>query len=93
MVILRLIAVVLIVPVHRCTVRNRSRGYAEKWDFMVLAFWRTSLRGAWRGEHRYWFDKYFHGDIGAGLGASHQTGWTGLVAKLIRQQGEFGTIQ
>jgi hypothetical protein len=27
---------------------------------------------------------YFHGDNGAGLGASHQTGWTGLVAKLIQ---------
>jgi len=42
---------------------------------------------------RYLFHEYFHGDIGAGLGASHQTGWTGLVAKLIQQQGEFGTIQ
>jgi hypothetical protein len=36
----------------------------------------------------YWKDhilfyEYFHGDNGAGLGASHQTGWTGLVAKLI----------
>ena len=34
------------------------------------------------------FYEYFHGDNGAGLGASHQTGWTGLVAKLIQQQGE-----
>ncbi len=34
------------------------------------------------------FYEYFHGDSGAGLGASHQTGWTGLVAKLIQQQGE-----
>ena len=33
------------------------------------------------------FYEYFHGDNGAGLGASHQTGWTGLVAKLIQQQG------
>ncbi len=33
------------------------------------------------------FHEYFHGDNGAGLGASHQTGWTGLVAKLIQQQG------
>jgi hypothetical protein len=31
------------------------------------------------------FHEYFHGDTGAGLGASHQTGWTGLVAKLIEQ--------
>jgi len=34
------------------------------------------------------FNEYFHGDNGAGLGASHQTGWTGLVAKLIEQSGE-----
>ena len=33
------------------------------------------------------FHEYFHGDTGAGLGASHQTGWTGLVAKLIQQSG------
>jgi hypothetical protein len=32
------------------------------------------------------FYEYFHGDNGAGIGASHQTGWTGLVAKLIQQQ-------
>jgi len=31
------------------------------------------------------FHEYFHGDNGAGLGASHQTGWTALVAKLIEQ--------
>jgi hypothetical protein len=30
------------------------------------------------------FYEYFHGDNGAGLGASHQTGWTGVVAKLIQ---------
>jgi hypothetical protein len=29
------------------------------------------------------FYEYFHGDSGAGLGASHQTGWTGLVAPLL----------
>jgi hypothetical protein len=33
------------------------------------------------------FYEYFHGDNGAGLGASHQTGWTGLVAKLIEFYG------
>ena len=33
------------------------------------------------------FYEYFHGDNGAGLGASHQTGWTGLVAKLIQISG------
>ncbi|HEV3225303.1 MAG TPA: hypothetical protein VGZ52_00655, partial [Acidimicrobiales bacterium] len=33
------------------------------------------------------FYEFFHGDTGKGLGASHQTGWTALVAKLIRQSG------
>jgi hypothetical protein len=41
----------------------------------------------------YWRDlilfyEYFNGDTGSGLGASHQTGWTALVAKLIEQSGE-----
>ncbi|MBX7173806.1 MAG: hypothetical protein K1X72_22745 [Pyrinomonadaceae bacterium] len=35
-----------------------------------------------------WFYEYFHGDNGSGLGANHQTGWTGLVAKLLQQSGE-----
>jgi hypothetical protein len=34
------------------------------------------------------FHEYFHGDNGSGIGASHQTGWTGLVAKLLQQSGE-----
>ena len=34
------------------------------------------------------FYEYFHGDTGVGLGASHQTGWTGLVAKLLQQTAE-----
>ena len=34
------------------------------------------------------FYEYFHGDNGAGLGASHQTGWTALVSKLIEQSGD-----
>ncbi len=34
------------------------------------------------------FHEYFHGDSGAGLGASHQTGWTGVVTKLMQQSGE-----
>lgn len=34
------------------------------------------------------FNEYFHGDTGKGLGASHQTGWTALIAKLIQQAGE-----
>jgi hypothetical protein len=35
------------------------------------------------------FHEYFHGDSGSGAGASHQTGWTGVVTKLMQQSGEF----
>jgi hypothetical protein len=35
------------------------------------------------------FHEYFHGDSGSGVGASHQTGWTGVVTKLMQQSGEF----
>jgi hypothetical protein len=39
------------------------------------------------------FHEYFHGDDGSGLGASHQTGWTGLVAKLLQpRRGADGAI-
>jgi hypothetical protein len=36
------------------------------------------------------FHEYFHGDDGSGVGASHQTGWSALVAKLLQQSGEPG---
>jgi hypothetical protein len=46
----------------------------------------------------YWrdyllFHEYFHGDNGAGLGASHQTGWTGVIAKLIELFGRLDEAQ
>jgi hypothetical protein len=34
------------------------------------------------------FYEYFHGDSGRGVGASHQTGWTGLIADLLRTRPE-----
>jgi hypothetical protein len=50
------------------------------------------LDGAYRDDP-HWRDlllfyEYFHGDDGSGVGASHQTGWSGLVAKLMQQSGE-----
>ena len=56
--------------------RRPFNGGVEK--FQSDPHWRDLL----------WFHEYFHGDNGAGLGASHQTGWTGLVAKLLQQSGE-----
>jgi len=35
------------------------------------------------------FFEYFHGDSGAGVGASHQTGWTGCIARIIQANGAF----
>ncbi len=51
--------------------------YGGTWKFQNDPHWRDHIL----------FNEYFHGDNGAGLGASHQTGWTGLVAKLIQQSG------
>jgi hypothetical protein len=39
------------------------------------------------------FHEFFDGDTGQGLGASHQTGWTGLIAKLLEQSGEAETTE
>ena len=39
---------------------------------------------AWRDN--IYFNEYYHGDNAAGLGASHQTGWTGLIADIIRRR-------
>jgi hypothetical protein len=51
---------------------------------------RRPVHGSWQKFHNdpYWrelvqFHEYLHGDTGAGVGASHQTGWTALVASLI----------
>jgi hypothetical protein len=52
--------------------RRPVYGGAEK--FQIDPHWRDLIL----------FYEYFHGDNGAGLGASHQTGWTGLIAGLIK---------
>jgi Glycosyl hydrolase family 63 C-terminal domain len=52
-------------------------GSVEK--FQTDAHWRDYIL----------FYEYFHGDKGTGLGASHQTGWTGLIGKLLQQIGEY----
>jgi hypothetical protein len=77
------------------------RGVADELSRRLIGLFRrdgAGRRAAFGGNERFqrdplWhdlilFNEYFHGDNGAGLGASHQTGWTGLVAKLIQQQGE-----
>jgi hypothetical protein len=53
--------------------RGRRPVYGRTEKFQIDPFWRDNI----------YFFEYFHGDNGAGLGASHQTGWTGLVAKCI----------
>ena len=45
----------------------------------------------WR-DHLLFFE-YFHGDHGCGLGANHQTGWTGLIGKVLQQLGEYENTQ
>ena len=57
--------------------RGRRPVYGGTEKFQSDPLWRDHIC----------FFEYFHGDNGAGLGASHQTGWTGLVAKLIELYG------
>lgn len=54
--------------------QGRRPVYGGTEKFQTDPYWRDYIL----------FYEYFHGDNGAGLGASHQTGWTGLVAKLIQ---------
>jgi len=56
---------------------DRRPVYGGQKKFQEDPYWRDFIQ----------FHEYFHGDNGAGIGASHQTGWTGLVAKLIEQSG------
>ncbi len=57
--------------------RGRRPVYGGSDKFQTDPHWRDHIL----------FYEYFHGDNGAGLGASHQTGWTGLVAKTIQLYG------
>jgi hypothetical protein len=57
--------------------RNRRPVFGDRELFQRDRFWRDLVP----------FYEYFHGDTGEGLGASHQTGWTSLVAKLLQQSG------
>jgi hypothetical protein len=59
--------------------RGRRPVYGGAEKFQTDPHWRDHIL----------FYEYFHGDNGAGLGASHQTGWTGLVATLIQLFGMF----
>jgi len=59
--------------------RGRRAVYGGAEKFQTDPHWRDHIL----------FYEYFHGDNGAGLGASHQTGWTGVVAKLIQL---FGSL-
>ena len=57
---------------------GKRAAYGDVEKFQTDPHWRDLLL----------FHEYFHGDNGSGLGANHQTGWTGLVAKLLQQSGE-----
>jgi len=57
--------------------RRPVYGGAEK--FQTDPFWRDNVL----------FFEYFNGDTGAGVGASHQTGWTGCIARIIQANGAF----
>ncbi|HEU5329677.1 MAG TPA: hypothetical protein VFU78_16420, partial [Thermomicrobiales bacterium] len=65
-----------LIAVFQRDVRGERPVYGDNDLFQRDPHWRDYLL----------FYEYFHGETGVGLGASHQTGWTGLVATLIHQQ-------
>jgi len=77
----------------------------DLWDRLIAIFlvdaegrrpcygWVDRLQRDPRWKDNVAFSEYFHADNGAGLGASHQTGWTGLVADIIRRRhGEVSSL-
>jgi hypothetical protein len=52
--------------------------------------WVDRLQNDPQWRDNIYFNEYFHGDNGAGLGACHQTGWTGLIADVIRRR--YGAV-
>jgi hypothetical protein len=57
--------------------QGRRAVYGGTEKFQTDPYWRDYIL----------FYEYFHGDNGAGLGASHQTGWTGLIARMMQVYG------
>jgi mannosylglycerate hydrolase MGH1-like protein len=72
-----------LIRIFLCDASGRRPVYGGTQKFQTDPYWKDDLL----------FYEYFHGDNGAGLGASHQTGWTGLVAKLIELFGRLDGVQ
>jgi hypothetical protein len=65
-----------LVDIYRRDATGRVRAHPPDSPFQHDPYWRDL----------HLFYEYFHGDTGQGLGASHQTGWTGLVANLVARR-------
>jgi hypothetical protein len=65
-----------LVDIYRRDETGRIRAHPPGSPFQSDPYWKNL----------YLFYEYFHGDTGQGLGASHQTGWTGLIANLVMRR-------
>ncbi len=65
-----------LVDIYRRDETGRVRAHPPESPFQHDPYWRDL----------HLFYEYFHGDTGQGLGASHQTGWTGLIANLVARR-------
>ncbi len=70
-----------LINIFRRDAQGQVPGLADNSPYQNDALW-TDLR---------LFPEYFHGETGLGLGAAHQTGWTGLVANLIKRRSDLNT--
>ena len=70
----------LLVAIFRPAGDGRRPWHSETRKFAEDPYWRDLML----------FNEYFHGDTGRGLGASHQTGWTALITRNIKDLAEMG---
>lgn len=66
-----------LISIFKINAKGRRPVFGGEQKFQNDPYWKNHIL----------FYEYFHGDNGAGIGASHQTGWTALIAKLIQQSG------
>jgi hypothetical protein len=82
------------------TVREDCNANGDAWNYSAFSSAiATAVARSMGGSEKfqtdpYWKDlvlfyEYFHGDNGAGIGASHQTGWTGCIARTIQIMGDI----
>ena len=87
---LKMLAIALELAMEDRSYEDVASKFFEHFVYIARAMNNLGGEGLslWDEEDGFYYDVlHFPGDSGRGIGASHQTGWTGLVAKLLEQSG------